>query len=132
MGKRIPQSDAEKLCQNWTGSNQPNNAKSPGKAIKGAGFKDTYETWFSVEELETYLEYVKQNISDNPGIRIYFGNYGKNVGPGNNASTIFLAPTSGGGGSTEFDGSEIENDYNTEPYNSGGNKIPPIAYDPNP
>ena len=129
MGQRISKGDAKKLCDNWTGSTQPNNPKSPGKAVKGAGFEDTYETWFSVEELETYLNYVKQNISDNPGIRIYFGNYGKNVGPANNSCTIFLAPTKGGD-SENVDITQIKNDYETEAYNSGSNGNPPQAYDP--
>lgn len=130
MGQRIPKDQAKKLCANWTGSKQPN-SKSPGNAIKGAGFKDTFETWFSVEELETYLNYVKENISDNPGIRIYFGNYGKDVGPADNSCTVFLAPTSGGN-SANLDLTQIENDYDVDPYNSGQGGEPPVIYDPNP
>lgn len=130
MGQRIPKDDAKKLCDNWTGKNQPGNGKSPGKAIRSAGFKDTFETWFSVEELEKYLDYVKSKISDNPGIRIYFGNYGKDVGLKDDSCTVFLAPTKGGD-STGIDMTEVENDYDTEPYNSGTGRVPPLDYDPN-
>ncbi len=129
MGQRITNDKAKKLCDNWTGKNQPGNGKSPGKAIKGAGFKDTFETWFSVEELQEYLDYVKSKISDNPGIRIYFGNYGKDVGPKDDSCTVFLSPTKGGD-SANLDMAKVENDYDTESYNSGQGGQPPIGYDP--
>lgn len=131
MGSKISNDIAKSLFDNWEGNNQPGNGKSPGKAVKGAGFQDTYETWFSVEELETYLDYVKSNIPDNPGIRIYFGNYGDNVGPKDKSCTVFLVPTKGGD-TANLDITEVENDYGTESYNSGTGKIPPTAYDPNP
>ena len=130
MGQRIPKENAKKLSDNWTGENRPGNGKSPGKAIQAAGFKDTFETWFSVEELQAYLDYVKENISDNPGIRIYFGNYGKDVGPKDDSCTVFLAPTRGGD-ATNLEATQIQNDYDTDPYNSGMGGHPPAAYDPN-
>ncbi|WP_026934076.1 hypothetical protein [Christiangramia echinicola] len=130
MGQRIPKDDAKRMCENWTGSKQPGNSKSPGKAIRSAGFEDTYETWFSVDELEKYLKYVKDKIKDNPGIRIYFGNYGKNIGPANNSCTVFLAPTRGAS-EERVDAIENVNDYDTDPYNSGTGRIPPAPYDPN-
>jgi len=129
MGQRIPKDKAKMLCDNWTGANQSGNSKSPGQAIKAAGFEDTFETWFSVEELEAYLKYVKSNISKNPGIRIYFGNYGKNVGAADNTCTVFLAPTKGGD-SSNMDSIQIENDYETDAYNSGTNGNPPEPYNP--
>lgn len=131
MGKRIPKEDAKKLCENWTGSKEPGNGRFPGKALQRAGFTDTFETWFSVEELQKYLDYVKSEISDNPGIRIYFGNYGKNVGPKDESTTVFLAPTRGGD-TASLDSTEIENDYDLDPYNSGQGGHPPVEYDPNP
>ena len=133
MGQKISKEDAKKLCDNWTGKNQSGtgNGKSPGIAIRGAGFKDTFETWFSVDELQKYLDYVKSEISDNPGIRIYFGNYGKDVGPKDDSCTVFLAPTKGGD-PENLEMSEVQNDYDTDPYNSGTSKVPPLDYDPNP
>lgn len=129
MGQKIPNDKAKKLFDNWTGTNQPGNSKSPGKAIKAAGFKDTFETWFSVEELEAYLEYVKENIPDNPGIRIYFGNYGGNAGPADDSCTVFLSPTSGGK-IDDLTNSLPENDYDLESYNSGTGGNPPQEYEP--
>lgn len=61
----------------------------------GVDVKDNREVWFSLEELENYLEYVKQESSkqdlEDLGIRVYFGakmNENKEM-----KSTIFFFPT---------------------------------------
>lgn len=56
--------------------------KSRGKEIEdGQGYIDTREFWYSIEELQEYLDYVKQKSKEqgvnNPGIRIYLGAYPK-------------------------------------------------------
>lgn len=123
MGQQIPPAKGKELLENWE--------KGPGNAIKGKGIKDAYETWFSVAELEEYLAYVKEYISDNPGIRIYFGKY--NAGGGSNPvkglTTVFLAPTKGGGnGGEEVNLEEVQNDYDLNAYNDGGVGWPPKKY----
>lgn len=125
MGKKIPKDDAKKLFDAWIAES------GPGNAIKNAGYKDTYETWFSAEELKNYCQEVIDAIGleNNPGIRIYFGNYGKNSAAKKNESTVFLAPTRGGN-KDDFTNSAPENDYDLESYNSGTGRIPPVAYDP--
>lgn len=127
MGQRILPDKAEELNDNWRG----NNGVGPGPVVHAAGFKDTYETWFSVEELENYLDYVKKNIpaEENPGIRIYFGNYGASGSPRKNYSTSFLAPTREV--KNEVEGSTSnENDYSLEAYNDGNQNYPPVPYKP--
>lgn len=126
MGQQIPPNQAKVLFDNWIAPG------GPGKAIGNAGFKDSYETWFSVQELQEYLNYVLENSSvDNPGIRIYFANYGNNPGSKQKLSTVFLAPTTGGiNGEEEVNVQEVQNDYDLNTYNSGGTKYPPDPYDP--
>ncbi|MFD1096433.1 hypothetical protein [Salegentibacter chungangensis] len=126
MGKRIPPKDATDLLKNWL--------KGPGNAIKGKGLKDAYETWFSIEELEKYIKYVKEHIpaEEKPGIRVYYGKYAQGGGPNptKGLTTVFLAPTkeeeqTNDDGSTEMVNS---NDYSLEAYNDGSTKWPPTNY----
>ncbi|HKJ47537.1 MAG TPA: hypothetical protein VJ973_00520 [Christiangramia sp.] len=125
MGKKISKSEAKELFDNWTAQG------GPGKAIDRAGFKDTYETWFSAEELRDYCQEIIDavGVNNNPGIRIYFGNYGKNSSSKKNESTVFLSPTRGGK-AEDFTSSAPENDYSLESYNSGTSRIPPEPYTP--
>jgi len=61
--------------------------------------KDSLSSWFSLEELENYIAYVKEAGEkkgiDINGLRVYFGAYGKNIkNPAkNNFSTVFFVPT---------------------------------------
>lgn len=69
------------------------------------GEPDSRWYWFSVEDLEGYIKYVKENAKKqnlkNPGIRIYMGKYPMNHPKNKMAKpeyagyqTIFLVPTS--------------------------------------
>lgn len=121
MGKRISSKEAKDLFNNWT------SGSGPGRAVGRAGFKDSYETWFSIKELKEYLQYLENNISaeENPGVRIYFGSYGDTPGPRNKICTVFLAPTK----EESLEGIvENRNDYTLDAYNSGGTKWPPNPY----
>lgn len=132
MGKKISRAKAKKLFDNWVSE------KGPGKAITDAGFIDTFESWFSAEELRDYCQEVIDTIGEanNPGIRIYFGSYGKDAGPKDKRSTVFLAPTKGGNKNYGMDEDSLEpepeNNDDLEPYNSGGTRIPPAGYEPKP
>ncbi|WP_111707038.1 hypothetical protein [Lutibacter citreus] len=66
---------------------------------KAIGKKDALSSWFSIEELKEYINYVEKEgeakgININ-GIRVYFGAYSKNIKneEKNNLSTVFLVPT---------------------------------------
>lgn len=83
--KCISETEARTLFNNWDNrATLINNNLGP----------DVREFVFSVEELEEYLKYVKDNHSgmSKQGIRIYFAAY-------NNAqstkATVFLSPTNG-------------------------------------
>ena len=112
--KCISVADARKLQDNWVATR--------GAEITKAQGQDQREFIYSVEELQEFLDYVKDESAkqgiDAPGIRIYFAAY-------NNAksqkATVFLAPTKGG----EIDS---ENNYSIDPFNWGSGGWPPNIY----
>jgi hypothetical protein len=113
--KCIPVSDARGLRTNWLNTRQ--------NVIDNAlGYQDQNEIFFSVAELETFLNYVKNESArggiTNPGIRIYFAGYNNAT---SNLATIFLAPTKG-------DTISSDNNYNIRPYNGGQGGMPPVNY----
>jgi len=97
------------------------------------GYQDTREFWYSLEELQEYLDYVKDQSNaqgiNKPGIRIYFGAYAKTPTKKSYA-TIFLAPTKEKSNSILEDGEDVnnENNYDIDPMNIGSNGYPPINY----
>lgn len=104
-----------------------------GKEIKKAqGYEDTCEFWYSVEELEEYLNYVKERSAEQgitkPGIRIYFASYPKKENE-KSYSTIFLAPTGEKNSDALADDNElVENNYSIEPLNTVIGGFPPKIY----
>jgi hypothetical protein len=113
--KCISVQEAKALYSNWISTR--------GASLASVlGSQDTSDVFFTVEELEEYLAYVKsesakQNIAK-PGIRIYFGAYDNKT---SNKATVFLAPTDG-----NLTGSS--NNYNIEPFNFGNGGWPPNIY----
>ena len=113
--KCISVEQARALRGKWLSTRQP--------AIDAAlGYQDQNALFFSVEELQGFLDYVRsestrQNIAK-PGIRIFFGAYS---GDESNLATVFLAPT---------DGPTItsNNNYNIRPLNTSHDRMPPIIY----
>lgn len=88
------------------------------------GYEDTREFWFSIEELESFIAYVKQKTTEQnlqqPGVRIYFGAYPNEMGQ-NSYSTVFLAPTN-------LTNGRNKNNYNIDPLNHGTGGMPPNIY----
>lgn len=113
--KCISVTEAKQLQDNWKSTRAVD--------IESAlGYVDTREFFFSVDELEEYLSYVKaqsaeQSISK-PGIRIYFAAYDSDA---SDKATVFLAPTNG---ST----SASANNYTIDPFNKGMGGWPPNNY----
>ncbi len=98
------------------------------------GYQDTREFWYSLEELQEYLDYVKEQSTaqgiNKPGIRIYFGAYPK-TSVKKSYATMFLAPTKEKSAIMEGEeetSNNTENNYDIEPLNTviGGN--PPKEY----
>ncbi len=87
--KCISVEKARELQDNWK--------RTRGKEIERIlGYGDTREFWYSIEELQEYLDYVKEKSKEqgikNPGVRIYLGAY-KETERKKSYSTLFLAPT---------------------------------------
>lgn len=108
----ITEAEARELQQNWI--------KTRAADIKiGRGKEDVREFLFSVEELQNYLNYIKEkSTSNNPGVRIYLAAYSDKA---NSEATIFLAPTKGVL-------PDSENDYDIQPINKAVNGWPPRNY----
>lgn len=121
--KCISVEKARGLQNNWQ--------KSRGKEIeRGQGYEDTREFWYSVAELQEYLDYVKENSAqqgiNNPGVRIYFGAYEKSENR-KSYSTVFLAPTMEKA-LLEDDSDSPENNYEIDPLNDSAGGVPPTKY----
>lgn len=104
-----------------------------GREIAQArGYQDTREFWYSIDELQEYLDYVREKSAEqkveNPGIRIYFGAYPEQ-GKDKSYSTIFLSPTKGGEKIVESsEGGIDENNYEIDPLNTSTGGYPPRKY----
>ena len=86
---------AKELNKNWTDFRE---AAVDSAAKKQGRKKDNRSTWWSINDIETYLAFAK-NQTDSldysiTGIRVYLGVYGDNAGvTKKNLSTMFLVPT---------------------------------------
>ncbi|PKA84426.1 hypothetical protein ATE92_2615 [Ulvibacter sp. MAR_2010_11] len=107
----ISESEARTMYNNWTSRAMSRSG--------GMGLGDARDVIFSIEELEEYIKYVKDNHTGlaKPGIRIYFAANG----PQPDASTVFLTPTLGVN-------TNSPNNYAIDSYNRGGTGWPPNIF----
>lgn len=106
--------------------------QSRAKEIEnGQGYQDTREFSYSLEELQEYLDYVKEESAKQgvkkPGIRIYFASYPKS-NEKKSYATVFLAPTKGNSGEDAEAAGNDENNYDIDPMNHGTGGKPPTNY----
>ncbi|WP_459209872.1 hypothetical protein [Aquimarina rhabdastrellae] len=124
--KCISVEEAKELQQQWC----DHRAHHLHKCL---GHEDAREFWWSVEELEEYLAYVKEESTKqgikNPGIRMYMGAYPQQkCSHGKGMSTLFLTPTGSKVRSLGKDGGSEPNNYNIQPLNGGSSGNPPADY----
>lgn len=117
---------AKQLEKHWV--------ETRGKDIEDAeGYLDTREFWYSLDELQEYLDYVREKSKEQgvekPGIRVYMGAYPQ-TNDKKSYSTIFLAPTKEKSGNSEEETTEDvdENNYEIEPLNDSQGGWPPRSY----
>jgi hypothetical protein len=125
--KCISVENAQKLQKKWRES----------RAVDidiNQGYQDKREFWYSIEELQQYLNYVKLKSAEqkvkNPGIRIYFGAY-PTSSIRKSYATVFLAPTKGRIASLEGEDEtavKAENNYDIDPLNESSGGMPPVIY----
>lgn len=119
----ITEQFAKELNQNYINSRASLISGSIGK-------DDADSAWFSLEEMENYLAYIKSEAASKEialnGIRIYLGVYPENATHGDSAgmTTVFLSPTApnenGTAGPDSADITEIQ------PLNYGSMGWPPL------
>lgn len=103
-----------------------------GKEIeRGGKFKDTRDFWYSLDELQEYLDYVREKSNEQgvekPGIRFFLGAYPSSRNKG--YSTLFLSATKEKDTSKESEEEEKDpNNYEIDPYNTIGTGWPPSTY----
>ncbi len=86
---------AKILNDNWTEYREP--AVDSAARRQGRN-KDDRSTWWSIDDLENYIAYSKQQTDSLgysiTGMRVYLGLYGKNAGQAKkNLTTMFIVPT---------------------------------------
>lgn len=84
--------EAQALNDNWTQFRKP---VLDSIAERRAGKEDYRWAWWSLEDIENYIGFIKKSEGKNfTGLRMYFGAYGDNASDGKkNLSTIFIVPT---------------------------------------
>lgn len=127
--KCISVQEAKDLQNKWVNTRA-------GEIEKAQGYKDTREFWYSLEELQEFLDYVKMESDKQgvkkPGVRIYFGAY-PNTNENKSYATVFLAPTKEKSGLSEAEldaSASHENNYDIDPLNIIQGGRPPISYNP--
>lgn len=113
--KCITVDEARKLQDNWVDTRAKLIDSNLGKL-------DSREFYYTIEELENYLAYVKEESKkqgiNNPGVRFYFGAYNNSK---SDYATIFMAPTEG-------ESESPDNNYSIEPFNFSQSGFPPKNY----
>ncbi|ETN95681.1 hypothetical protein [Zhouia amylolytica] len=125
--KCITKDNAKKLQKNYVDIIEKILKKELGK-------QEARDFWWSVEEVEEYIAYVKAEAAkkgyENLGLRFFMGKY--DDGTKNGQTTMFMAPTKRTDSvslkSTEPGTGEDETIEDIDPYNDGYGKIPPTDY----
>ena len=98
----------------------------------GVDVIDNREVWFSLEELENYIEYVKQESKkqelEDLGIRVYFG--AKKNERNEVKSTIFFFPTHNNSNSATRAAAANSNSYGIQGLNYGSSGDPVDEFQP--
>lgn len=121
----IPVDTAKELQDQWVNTRAQ-------EIRNGQGFQDTREFWFSLEVLQQFIDYIKEEspAGSKPGVRIYFGAYppGQGSGNGKGFSTVFLAPTLEKASAADSTQTTQVNNYDIDPLNQGDGGMPPTEY----
>src|SRR5690606_14508146 len=109
---------------------------------KELGCEECREFWWSLEEIEEYIDYVKSEAKEkgykNQGLRFYLGHYGKNKSKDNEHTTKYKAPTGvhAKEGLAFIKGNTVgamkaeadDNIYDIDAYNGAYGGVPPKKY----
>lgn len=78
--------------------------------------KDAISSWFSIDELKKYIEYVESKSDKVNGLRVYFGAYAKNdkQSQKKGLSTVFFVPTEPKVGASQKDGVDDDDEGSSD------------------
>jgi len=124
MGRKVTVAKAKKLQKKWWDTRL-------NVITNGEKHEDTCQFYFTVEELQNYLDEVKtkslEQGVDTPGINIWFGAYDETADKPSLA-TVFLAATKRmKSENSELEYEDVANDE-IEPFNNGAGLWPPLGY----
>lgn len=91
--KRITKDEAIELNQNFIKTKGKALDKIVEKLNNKPKEKDAISSWFSIEELQSFIDDCKKEDSNVNGFRVYFGSYGDKKNVKKNLSTVFIVPT---------------------------------------
>jgi hypothetical protein len=113
----ITSTEAKALSDEWTNLRKEANDKAQG----GAG--DNRSSWYSLDDLQAFINSVKEKYETANGLRFYLG-VNKDAGKGNGLTTIFMVPTEP---STEDDDDLNTDITDADGLDRGSNGHPPIG-----
>lgn len=90
----ISAQEAKTLSDNWTNLRASANNEA-------AGQPDNRSSWYSLEDMQNFLNYIKDNNKDVNGVRFYLGVQTAKADP-KGMTTVFMVPTQ------EKDGKNID------------------------
>ena len=91
----ITVAQAKELNYNWTKFRKPAIDSITQRMV---GKDDYRSAWWSLQDVEDYIAYIKQETQNDgeifTGLRVYFGVYGEHISSSNkDLSTMFIVPT---------------------------------------
>lgn len=123
MSRKITVAKAKKLQKKWW---ETRSMVTTG----GTTHEDTCQFYFTVEELQAYLDDVKKKSEtqgvDTPGINVWFGAYeATDTEP--SLATVFFSPTKRVKIDDSIEFEDVDNEE-IDPLNNGTGKWPPTMY----
>ena len=115
----ISPSEARNLSDNWT-----TYRKAANDSVAYGG-KDNRSSWYSIEDIEYYVNYAKDSLEAN-GIRLYLGGNTTSYDDGG-LTTIFMVPTKSGARPA----SPPKDIWTADALDMGGAGVPPEQGYPN-
>ncbi|MDV7186561.1 hypothetical protein R3X25_04645 [Lutibacter sp. TH_r2] len=118
--KRITKEEAIELNQNFINTKGNALDEIVEKLNKKPKEKDACSSWFSIEELQSFIDDCKKANTNVNGFRVYFGAYGKKDKTKKNLSTVFIVPTEAKVGAKQKECIESEEQGGTDIPDLGG------------
>ena len=136
MAKRISKDQAIILFDAFKNTKSKELNKIVKNISKGKHDKDAVSSWFSLDDLQDYIDYLKASDPNVNGVRVYLGAYSEKEHPEKKdecLTTVFMVPTKPGtstgtmekSGTMSVSSTDNEDDPDLEALNGGTIGEPP-------